>query len=163
MAATFIAARPRPRTSPTASARRKLSCRHDWGDLFEASRTYSLKGSTQYLTISSMVAPMATAISGLPCRQPGWRVDSCHRRQQLRRAVPWRRQRDLCYRRHPWTDDFSHGEIIRTGYDETSRSTPTICNSCIRETTPQRTPPPTVRFLGNSAGDRDHFPCRAGS
>jgi len=50
----------------------------------------------------------------------------------------------------PWTLDFSHGQILRTGYDETLQIDPNNLQFLYQADNPQRTPPPTVKFLGSS-------------
>lgn len=96
------------------------------GDLFEASRTYSLRGSTQYLTIvEAMGGPyghryfrafLAGSLDGMWTPVTG--ANSF--------ASPFLGEEDVTFAAGvtPWTDDFSHGEIIRTGYDETLQIDP---------------------------------------
>jgi uncharacterized protein (TIGR03437 family) len=96
------------------------------GDLFEASRTYSLKGSTQYLTIvEAMGGPyghryfrafLAGSLDGE--WTPATGANSF--------AAPFLGGDNVTFATGvtPWTDDFSHGEIIRTGYDETLQIDP---------------------------------------
>ena len=96
------------------------------GDLFEASRTYSLKGSTQYLTIvEAMGGPyghryfrafLAGSLDGEWTPVTG--ANSF--------AAPFLGEDNVTFATGvtPWTDDFSHGEIIRDGYDETLQIDP---------------------------------------
>jgi uncharacterized protein (TIGR03437 family) len=96
------------------------------GDLFEASRVYSLKGSTQYLTIvEAMGGPyghryfrafLAGSLDGE--WTPATGANSF--------TAPFLGGDDVTFATGvtPWTDDFSHGEIIRTGYDETLQIDP---------------------------------------
>ncbi|MGC2636727.1 MAG: non-reducing end alpha-L-arabinofuranosidase family hydrolase, partial [Acidobacteriaceae bacterium] len=91
------------------------------GDLFEASHTYSLVGSTQYLTlVEAMGGPsghryfrafLADSLDGIwtpVAGANGW-------------ATPFLGEENVTFGPGvtPWTDDFSHGEIVRSGYDET--------------------------------------------
>jgi hypothetical protein len=90
------------------------------GDLFEASRTYSLKGSTQYLAIIESMggnsgnryfrAFTAPTLDGIWTPLPG--ANSF--------AAPFLGLDDVTFAKGvtSWTNDFSHGEILRTGYDE---------------------------------------------
>ena len=91
------------------------------GDLFEASRTYSIKGSTQYLTIvEAMGGPrghryfrafLANSLDGLWTPVSG--ANSFD--------TPFLGGDNVTFAAGvtPWTDDFSHGEIVRDNYDET--------------------------------------------
>lgn len=91
------------------------------GDLFEASHTYSIKGSTQYLTIiEAMGGPyghryfrafLAGSLDGEWTPVTGANGF----------AAPFLGEENVTFATGvtPWTDDFSHGEIIRDGYDET--------------------------------------------
>ncbi len=90
------------------------------GDLFEAARFYSLKGSTQYLAIDEAMggpsghryfrAFMANSLDGMWTPVTG--ANSF--------ATPFLGSNDVTFASGvaPWTLDFSHGEILRTGYDE---------------------------------------------
>ncbi len=96
------------------------------GDLFEASRTYALKGSTQYLTIiEAMGGPyghryfrafLAGSLDGMWTPVTG--ANSF--------ATPFLGEDNVTFAAGvtSWTDDFSHGGIIRTGYDETLQIDP---------------------------------------
>lgn len=96
------------------------------GDLFEASRIYSLKGSTQYLAIvEAMGGPaghryfrafLAASLDGMWTPVTG--ANSF--------ATPFLGENDVTFDSGvtPWTLDFSHGEILRTGYDETLQIDP---------------------------------------
>ena len=91
------------------------------GDLFEASHTYSLRRSRQYLTvIEAMGGPYghryfrafsADSLDG------EWRPVSGANGF----ATPFLGEDNVAFDAAvtPWTVDFSHGEIIRDGYDET--------------------------------------------
>jgi hypothetical protein len=96
------------------------------GDLFEASRVYSLKGSTQYLAIVEAMggasghryfrAFLADSLDGMWTPVTG--ANSF--------ATPFLGENDVTFDSGlaPWTLDFSHGEILRTGYDETLQIDP---------------------------------------
>jgi len=85
------------------------------GDIFEASHTYSLKGMDKYLTIVEAQADgrryykayIADSLDGQ------WRPVAATREKPFASPV---NVRD--YDAH-WTDSFSHGELIRDGYDQT--------------------------------------------
>ena len=90
------------------------------GDLFEASRVYSLKGSTQYLAIIECMggnsghryfrAFTAPTLDGIWTPYPG--ANSWN--------APFLGSNDVTFANGvtAWTDDFSHGEVLRTGDDE---------------------------------------------
>lgn len=85
------------------------------GDVFEASHTYRLKGRGEYLTLIE-------AQGG-----HGWRFYKAYLADRL--EGPWKSlaaTKDLAFAsmrnvEHPadrWTDSISHGELLRSGYDE---------------------------------------------
>jgi hypothetical protein len=91
------------------------------GDLFEASHTYSLAGSTQYLTlVEAMGGPnghryfrafLADSLDGIwtpVTGANGW-------------ATPFLGEENVTFATGvtPRTNDFSHGEVVRSGFDET--------------------------------------------
>jgi hypothetical protein len=96
------------------------------GDLFEAARVYSLKGSTQYLAdVEAMGGPnghryfrafLADSLDGIWTPITG--ANSF--------AAPFLGSNDVTFDSGVtgWTLDFSHGEILRTGYDETLQIDP---------------------------------------
>jgi hypothetical protein len=96
------------------------------GDLFEATRVYSLKGSTQYLAdVEAMGGPdghryfrafLADSLDGVWTPITG--ANSF--------AAPFLGSNDVTFASGvaTWTLDFSHGEILRTGYDETLQIDP---------------------------------------
>jgi len=96
------------------------------GDLFESARVYSLKGSTQYLAIvEAMGGPsahryfrafLANSLDGIWTPISG--ANSF--------ATPFLGQGDVTFNSGvpAWTLDFSHGEVLRTGYDETLQVDP---------------------------------------
>ena len=96
------------------------------GDLFEASHTYSIKGSTQYLTlVEAMGGPgghryfrafLADSLDGVWTPVNG--ANSF--------ATPFLGESNVTFATGvtSWTDDFSHGEILRDGYDQTLQIDP---------------------------------------
>ena len=97
------------------------------GDLFEAARIYSLKGSKQYfLIVEGTGGPsghryfrafLADSLDGIWTPVTGGNSF----------AAPFLGSNDVTFAggATPWTLDFSHGEILRTGYDETLQIDPT--------------------------------------
>ncbi|MDQ3624067.1 MAG: hypothetical protein M3463_16540, partial [Verrucomicrobiota bacterium] len=83
------------------------------GDIFEASHTYKLKGREGYLTL-------------IEAQAPGRRYYKAYLAERL--EGPWRgladtREKPFAARENVrqsplWTDSISHGELIRTGVDE---------------------------------------------
>jgi hypothetical protein len=96
------------------------------GDLFEASHTYSIKGSTQYLTlVEAMGGPdghryfrafLADSLDGVWTPVNG--ANSF--------ATPFLGESNVTFATGvtSWTGDFSHGEILRDGYDQTLQIDP---------------------------------------
>jgi hypothetical protein len=96
------------------------------GDLFEATRVYSLKGSTQYIAdVEAMGGAsghryfrtfLADSLDGIWTPVTG--ANSF--------AAPFLGSNDVTFDSgvSTWTLDFSHGEILRTGYDETLQIDP---------------------------------------
>lgn len=85
------------------------------GDIFEASHTYRLKGMNQYLTVIEAQgeggrryhkAYLADKLDG------GWKPLAGTRQKTLASAENVRQTAEK------WTDSISHGELLRTGYDE---------------------------------------------
>lgn len=85
------------------------------GDIFEASHTYKIKGQERYLTI-------VEAQGG-----HGWRYFKAYTAERLDGAwEPLAAEKDRAFASMRnvrqtgvrWTDSISHGELIRTGYDE---------------------------------------------
>jgi O-glycosyl hydrolase len=97
------------------------------GDLFEASCTYSLKGSNQYLTIiEAMGGPEGRRYfrAFIADRLDG---DWTPLASASSWATPFIGENNVSFATGvtPWTEDFSHGEMVRTGYDETLQIDPT--------------------------------------
>jgi hypothetical protein len=96
------------------------------GDLFEASNVYSLKGSTQYLALIEawggnsgeryFRAFLADSLDG------EWKPIT----GASNFSTPFLGQNNVSFASgvSPWTANFSHGEMIRTGYDETLQIDP---------------------------------------
>ncbi len=85
-------------------------------DIYEASHTYRLKGLDKYLTIVEAQAPagrryykayLADALDG------AWTPLAA----SADRAFAW--PGNVRFPEEPWTDSFSHGELLRDGYDQT--------------------------------------------
>ena len=85
------------------------------GDVFEASHTYRLRGKKQYLT-------MIEAQNG-----PGWRYFKAYMADRL--EGPWKplaatkektfaSMNNVMQTNGRWTDNISHGELLRSGFDE---------------------------------------------
>ena len=86
------------------------------GNVYEASHTYKLRGSKKYLTIIEARAPDERRYykAYLADRLEGdWLPLAATHDQAF--AAP----SNVGFAGDPWTDSFSHGELIRDGYDET--------------------------------------------
>jgi len=84
------------------------------GDIFEASHTYCLKGLRQYLTL-------VEAQAGGRRYYKAYVADRLDGEWRALAATPEKPFASPVNVRQPeghWTDSFSHGELIRTGYDE---------------------------------------------
>ena len=86
------------------------------GDVYEASHTYRLRGSKKYLTIIEARAPDERRYykAYLADRLEGDWVPLAATHDQAFAAPS-----NVRFSGDPWTDSFSHGELIRDGYDET--------------------------------------------
>jgi hypothetical protein len=90
------------------------------GDIFEASHTYKLKGLEKYLTLVEAQdggrryykAYLAEALDGTWQELAATRQKPFAARTNVRQTPP------------PWTDSISHGELIRSGYDQTQEIDP---------------------------------------
>jgi hypothetical protein len=84
------------------------------GDIFEASHTYRLKGLDKYLTLVEAQAGGRRYYKAyLADRLDGqWRplADTLQR--------PFAAPGNVRFDGQPWTDSFSHGELLRSGSDE---------------------------------------------
>lgn len=85
------------------------------GDVFEASHTYRIKGRDQYLTVIE-------AQNG-----HGWRYQKAYLADRLDgRWTPLAGEKDRAFAsmlnveqpQERWTDSISHGELLRSGYDQ---------------------------------------------
>src|SRR4051812_31617187 len=95
------------------------------GDIFEASCTYKLKGRDQYLTIVEAVAT----------RDRGWRYYKAYLADSL--GGQWKPLADTWEKPFAgpvninfaggakWTESISHGELLRSGYDQRLEVDPT--------------------------------------
>jgi hypothetical protein len=87
------------------------------GDLFEASCTYKLKGRSDYLTI----------VEAETHRDGGWRYYKAYLADSLDGkwkpladtwAKPFAGPTNVIFAGDKWADSISHGELLRTGYDQ---------------------------------------------
>jgi hypothetical protein len=86
-------------------------------DIFEASHTYRLKGLNKYLTV----------VEAQTGTQPGWRYYKAYLADRLdgewqplaaTKEKPFAGPVNVRDSGPHWTDSFSHGELLREGYDE---------------------------------------------
>ena len=90
------------------------------GDIFEASHTYSLGGSGKYLTI---IEAEASAVAGVGGRRyyKAYTADSLDGYWLPLAATaerPFAGPVNVRHEGEHWADSFSHGELIRSGYDQ---------------------------------------------
>lgn len=90
------------------------------GDIYEASHTYSLKGSNKYLTIIEAEGP---DIAGIGRRRyykayTAETLDGLWRPLTATTEKPFAGPVNVHDEAEHWTDSFSHGELIRSGYDQ---------------------------------------------
>jgi hypothetical protein len=85
------------------------------GDIFEASHTYCLKGLNQYVTVVE-----AQGEGGRRYQKAylASRVDGAWRPLAASSEKPFASLVNVQPLRGKWTDSFSHGELVRAGYDE---------------------------------------------
>jgi len=91
------------------------------GDIFEASHTYSLKGSDKYLTIIEAQGRSREGF-GRPRYYKAYTTDSLDgiwRPLAATAKKPFASPVNVTYKGERWTDSFSHGELIRSGCDQT--------------------------------------------
>ncbi|MHC4431838.1 MAG: non-reducing end alpha-L-arabinofuranosidase family hydrolase [Planctomycetota bacterium] len=91
------------------------------GDIFEASHTYSLAGSGKYLTI---IEAEGSTVAGVGRRRyyKAYTADSLDSHWQPLTATAEKPLAGPVNVRHEgehWADSFSHGELIRSGWDQT--------------------------------------------
>jgi len=98
----------------------------DW-QLFEASHTYKLKGMDKYLTIVEAIRRAQPSgrrfyVAYVAERLDGeWKPLAASLEKPFASADPGKGQREsnVIQPKPRWTDNISHGELIRAGYDET--------------------------------------------
>jgi len=83
-------------------------------DIFEASHTYRLRGSDQYLTVvEAQAGPRRYYKAYLADRLDGdWKPLAATREKPFASAA------NVVFVGERWAESMSHGELIRTGYDE---------------------------------------------
>lgn len=91
------------------------------GEIFEASHTYSLMGSDKYLTI---IEAEAEAVPGVGRRRyykayTANKLDGFWHHLAATAGRPFASPVNVRHTGDHWTDSFSHGELIRSGYDQT--------------------------------------------
>ncbi len=97
---------------------------HGWGtpklvleaDIFEASHTYRLKGQQKYLTL---VEAQGEGGRRYYKSYEAGRLDGAWTPLAAPRERPFASPVNIEFGGTRWTDSFSHGELIRDGYDET--------------------------------------------
>jgi len=85
-------------------------------DIFEASHTYLLKGLSQYLTLVEAQAPGGRRYYKAYIAD---RLDGAWSPLAASPEKPFAGLRNVGFQENPWTDSFSHGELLRHGNDET--------------------------------------------
>lgn len=93
------------------------------GRLFEASNVYKMDGTSQYLAL--IEAFDQTSDNHRYFRS--WVADSLEGPWlpwQASGSFPFAGQENVTFQGSPWTNDISHGEAIRSGYDETLTISP---------------------------------------
>src|SRR5262249_37664586 len=90
------------------------------GDVFEASHTYRLRGAGRYLNLIEAPGGQDSA----PCRRsykayPADRLGGRWKPVAASKEQPFAGPANTRHAGVPWTDSFSHGELLRTGHDET--------------------------------------------
>ncbi len=89
------------------------------GDIFEASHTYKLKGQDKYLTIVEAVGDARRYYKAYLAD----RLEGPWRGLADRRDRPFAAASNVAQDK-PWTTNISHGELLRTGTDETLEVNP---------------------------------------
>ena len=95
------------------------------GRIFEASNVYKMNGTNQYL---ALIEAFDQTSSGRRYYR-SWLADSLDGPWlpwQASGSYPFAGARNVTFDGSPWTNDISHGEMIRSGYDETLAVDP--CN-----------------------------------
>lgn len=90
--------------------------RDTWNNLFEGSATYKLKGQDKYLTLIEAFGPIGERYyrSFTADRLEGPWVPLADRWDN-----PFAGRLNVSFDGSPWTEDVSHGELVRDGHDET--------------------------------------------
>jgi len=104
------------------------------GDIFEASHTYCLKGLNRFLTVVEAQAGGRRYYKAYLAERLGGQWMPLATTQDKPFAGPVNTQHEGAH----WTDSFSHGELIRDGYDQTLAVDPAY-----------------LRFLFQGASDQD--------
>lgn len=85
------------------------------GDLFEASHTYRLNGRNQYLTVVEAQSDEGRRYFNAYLAE---RLDGQWRPLAAQKLKPFASLTNVTQPGGRWTDSISHGELIRSGYDE---------------------------------------------
>jgi endo-1,4-beta-xylanase len=88
------------------------------GRVFEASNVYKISGTNQYLALIEAF----DKTSNMRRYFRSWTADSLEGPWTVLHddaMAPFAGKRNVAFEGPPWTDDISHGEMIRAGYDET--------------------------------------------
>jgi len=85
------------------------------GDIFEASHTYRLKGLNQYLTVIEAIGDSGRRYYKAYLAD---RLDAEWKPLAATKEKPFASTVNVQSPASKWTDSFSHGELLRTGYDE---------------------------------------------
>jgi hypothetical protein len=85
------------------------------GDIFEASHTYRLKGFDRFLTVVEAQGPGGRRYYKAYLAD---RLDGKWAPLAATREKPFAAPGNVRPEGTPWTDSFSHGELLRTGHDE---------------------------------------------
>ena len=85
------------------------------GDIFEASNTYRLKGRDQYLTLIEAIGENGRRYFKAYLAD---RLDGEWKPLAATREKPFASPLNVRLEGKPWTDSFSHGELLRTGRDQ---------------------------------------------
>ena len=121
------------------------------GRIFEASNVYKMKGTNQYLAI--IEAFDQTSNDRRYFRS--WVADSLEGSWlpwQASGSFPFAGARNVSFEGTAWTDDISHGEAIRAGYDETLTIEPCGLRYVFQGADP----------TANTGGDYNKIPWRLG-
>jgi hypothetical protein len=85
-------------------------------DIYEASHTYALRGISRYLTLVEAVGPEGRRYYKAYVAN---RLDGTWSRLAASYDRPFASPHNVRFSGDGWSDSFSHGELIRDGYDET--------------------------------------------